>query len=286
VDCTVRIEISLDAGERRVDVRLQVENRARDHRLRVLCETGTRTLTHQAGAAFALLERSNRFEIRRRWIEPPTAEACLHDFVAVKGATKGLALGVDGLREYSVLHDGGTIAITLLRAVGFLSRGDLPERRGHAGPELATPSAQCIGARAYRYTLIPLDQETDVPCAARWVREWLSPPLVVAGDGRPRSFISFVDPLTPLVLTALRAAPDGALIVRIANPQREEAVGALRFNSAIRASRPVDLREGDLGLGNTGLEVIRTAAPLDVERDLARVRLQPYEIGTWIVQLA
>jgi hypothetical protein len=114
----------------------------------------------------------------------------------------------------------------------------------------------------------------------------LSPPLVVSGDGRPRTFVSFVDPQTPLVLTALRAEPDGALIVRIANPQREDAVGALRFDRAIRASRPVDLREGDPSLGNTDLEVTRTAAPLHVERDLARVRLQPYEIGTWIVQLA
>jgi membrane-associated phospholipid phosphatase len=286
VDCPVRAEVSLDAGERRVDVRLQVDNRASDHRLRVLCETGTRALTHQSGAAFALLERSNRLEVRKRWIEPPTSEACLHDFVAVKGAARGLAVGVDGLREYSVLHDGGTIAITLLRAVGFLSRGDLPERRGHAGPELATPSAQCIGTRAYRYTVIPLDEQTDLTRAARLVREWLSPPLVVAGDGRARSLVSFADPATPLVLSALRSGPEGALVVRLSNPRREEAFGTLRFDRAIRASRPVDLREGELRLGNTGLDVIRTAAPLDVEGDLARVQLQPYEIGTWIVQLA
>jgi membrane-associated phospholipid phosphatase len=286
VDCPVSIEISLDAAERRVDVTLQVDNRASDHRLRVLCETGTRALTHQSGAAFALLERSNRFEVRKRWIEPPTSEACVHDFVAVKGATKGLAVGVDGLREYSVLHDGGTIAITLLRAVGFLSRADLPERKGHAGPELATPSAQCIGSRTYRYAVIPLDDETDVTRAARSVREWLSPPLVISGDGRSRSFVSFVDPSTPLVLSALRAGPDGALVLRIANPQREEASGALRFDRAVRASRSVDLREGDTSLGNTGLDVIRTAAPLDVDGDVARMRLQPYEIGTWVVQLA
>jgi membrane-associated phospholipid phosphatase len=286
VDCPVRAEISLDAGERRVDVQLQVDNRASDHRLRVLCETGTKALTHQTGAAFALLERSNRFEVRKRWIEPPTSEACLHDFVGVKGATKGLALGVDGLREYSVLHDGGTIAITLLRAVGFLSRGDLPERRGHAGPELATPSAQCIGPGTYRYTVIPLDDATDLTRAARSVREWLSPPLVITGDGRARSFVSFTDPATPLVLSALRAGPEGTLVVRLANPQREEAFGTLLFDRAIRASRPVDLREGDLGLGNTGLDIIRTAGPLDVDEDRARAHLQPYEIGTWIVQLA
>ena len=286
VECPVHIEISLDAGQRRVDVTLRVDNRASDHRLRVLCETSTRALTHQCGAAFALLERSNRFEVRRRWIEPPTSEACMHDFVAVKGATKGLAVGVDGLREYSVLHDGGTIAITLFRAVGFLSRGDLPERRGHAGPELATPSAQCIGSRAYRYVVIPLDEGTDITSAARSVREWLSPPLVVLGDGRARSFVSFIDEDTPLVLSALRAGPDGALVVRVANPQREAISGTLRFDRAIRASRAVDLREGDLQLGNTGLDVIRTAAPLEVDGELARATLQPYEIGTWVVQLA
>ena len=286
VDCPVRIEVSLDAGERRVDVRLEVDNRGSDQRLRVLCETGTRALTHQSGAAFAFLERSNRFGLRPRWIEPPTAEACLHDFVGVMGATKGLAVGVDGLREYSVLHDGGTIAITLLRAVGFLSRGDLPERRGHAGPELATPSAQSIGKRAYRYTVVPLDDRTDLARAARQIREWLSPPLPLLGDGHSQCFVSFIDPATPLVLSALRAGPDGGLVLRLANPRREEASGALRFDRAIRASRPVDLREGELGLGNTGLDVVRTAAPLEVEGDVAQARLAPYEIGTWIVQLA
>jgi mannosylglycerate hydrolase len=203
----------------------------------------------------------------------------------VKGATKGLAVGVDGLREYSVLHDGGTVAITLLRAVGFLSRGDIPERHGHAGPELATPSAQCIGSRTYRYAVVPLDEKTDVARAARSIHEWLSPPLVVLGDGRSRTFVYFVDPATPLVLTALRAGPDGSLVLRLANPRREETSGELLFDRRIRASRPVDLREGDLHLGNTGLDVIRTAAPLAVEGDLARVRLQPYEIGTWLVQL-
>ena len=285
VDCSVRVAISLDAGERRVDVSLMVENRASDHRLRVLCETGTRTLTHQAGAAFALLERSNRFAVRRRWIEPPTSEACVHDLVAVRGATKGLAIGVDGLREYSVLHDGRTIAITLLRAVGFLSRGDLPERRGHAGPDLATPSAQCIGTREYRYCVVPLDERTEVASAARSIRAWLSPPLLCSGDGRARTFVSFVDPTTPVVLSSPRAKPDGVLVLRLANPERAEATATLRFARSIRASRPVDLREGETSLGNTGLDVIRTAAPLEVDGDLARARLQPFEIGTWTVQL-
>ncbi len=138
VGCAVHAEISLDAGARRVDVALTVDNQARDHRLKVLCETGTRALTHIAGAAFSWIDRTTRVSPKRGWVEQPTAERCVHDLVAIDGA---LAIGVDGLREYAALHDGRTIAITLLRATGWLSRGDMPERRGHAGPALETPSA-------------------------------------------------------------------------------------------------------------------------------------------------
>ena len=285
VDCPVRLAISLDSGARRVDVAVTFDNRARDHRLRVLCETGTRTVTHRAGAAFALIERSNRPPLGRGWVEPATYDACLHDLVAVSGATRGLAVGVDGLREYAVLHDGRTIAITLLRAVGFLSRGDLPERPIHAGPELATPSAQCQGERTYRYCVVPLDARTGLADAERAIREWLSPPLPVRGDGAARSYLAFTEPRTPLVLSALRAGPGRALVVRVANPLGDAASNGLRFARAVRSARAVDLREGESGLGNTGLDVIRTAAPPDVDGTVVSIRLQPYEIGTWLVEL-
>src|SRR5207245_5405550 len=107
-----------------------------------------------------------------------------------------------------------------------------------------------------------------------------SPPLLCPGDGRARTLGSFVDPTTPIALSSRRAEADGAFVLRLANPQREEATATLRFARSIRASRPVDLREGETSLGNTGLDVIRTAAPLEVDGDVARARLQPFEIGT------
>jgi membrane-associated phospholipid phosphatase len=285
VPCAVRSEISLDAGARRVDVRIVVDNQARDHRLRVLCETGTRSLTHVAGAAFAWLDRETRVSPRRGWIEQPSAERAVHDLVAVEGATRGLAVGVDGLREYAVLHDGRTIAITLLRAVGFLSRGDLPERKGHAGPALAAPSAQCIGERAYRYCVVPLGGDITLPRAAREIREWLSPPWTGRGDGAPRSFYSLQGDLQ-IQPSGLRAGPHGSIVARIFNPSREPASATLRFARPALEARAVDLREGDLGLGNTGLDIIRTAAPPDVVDGAVAIRLAPYEIGTYLVRLA
>jgi alpha-mannosidase len=285
VPCAVRSEISLDAGSRRVDVRLVVDNQARDHRLRVLCETGTRSLTHRAGAAFAWLDRDTRVAPRPGWIEQPTAERALHDLVAVEGATRGLAVGVDGLREYAVLHDGRTIAITLLRAVGWLSRGDLPERKGHAGPALTTPSAQCIGVREYRYCVVPLGADMTLPHAAREIREWLSPAWSAQGDAVRRSFYS-VEGDVAVQPSALRAGPDGAIVARLFNPSREPASTTLRFARPVLEARAVDLREGDLALGNTGLDIVRTATPPDVDGGVVTVRLAPYEIGTYLVRFA
>ena len=225
VPCAVRAEISLDAGARRVDVRLVVDNQARDHRLRVLCETGTRSLTHRAGAAFAWLDRDTRVAPRPGWIEQPTAERALHDLVAVEGATRGLAVGVDGLREYAVLHDGRTIAITLLRAVGWLSRGDLPERKGHAGPALTTPSAQCIGVREYRYCVVPLGGEVTLPRAAREIREWLSPAWSAQGDA------------APALLLFGRRRPGGPAVGPAGRPGRQRSSRACSIPRASRRPR-------------------------------------------------
>ena len=280
VPCAVRMEISLDAGARRVDVATTVDNQARDHRLRVFFDTNTRGLTHIAGAAFAWLDRATRVSGRSGWIEQPTAERCVHDLVALDGA---IAIGVDGLREYAVLHDGKTIAITLLRAMGWLSRGDMPERRGHAGPALETPSAQCIGTRTYRYCVVPLQGDMTLALAGREIREFLSPARLVRGA---RAVGPLVEIPRDSVLqpSAIRAGRDGAVVVRVFNPRGAETSATLRFARGVASARAVDLREGDVGLGNTGHDVIRTAAPPSVDGNTIGVRLGGYEIGTYEVR--
>jgi alpha-mannosidase len=285
VDNRVRFTISLDAGASHVDVAASVTNASRDHRLKVVCETGVRTATHTAGAAFAWLERPNRVPRKRGWVEPPTPERCFHDLVAVGGATGGLAIGADGLRDYSVLSDGGAIAVTLFRAVGFLSRGDLPERRGQAGPQLETPSAQCLGEMTFRYCVVPLSERVGLAQAARAVQEFLSPAWLGSGSGDRRSFCS-LDGDPAVTLAAIRGRSPDRLVVRLVNPSSGVARTTLRFARPVRASRPLDLREGDLTLGNTGLDAVRTAAPLELHDGSAAATLEAFEIGTWEIDFA
>src|SRR5207237_618230 len=188
VEDRVRFVISLDAGAMGVDVAATVTNAARDHRLKVVCETGIRTRTHIAGAAFSWLERPNPVPRKRGWVEPPTPERCFHELVAVGGEAGGLAIGADGLRDYSVLGDGSAIAVTLFRAVGYLSRGDLPERRGHAGPQIETPSAQCLGDMTFRYCVVPLREDIRLPQAVRAIREYRPPAWLATGSGGGHSY--------------------------------------------------------------------------------------------------
>jgi alpha-mannosidase len=78
-------------------------------------------------------------------------------FVSVDDGAHGLTIANTGLPEYEVIDtpDGAEIAVTLIRAVGWLSRADISSRRGGAGPQLATPGAQMPGRWEFDYSIIP-----------------------------------------------------------------------------------------------------------------------------------
>ncbi|HVR88886.1 MAG TPA: phosphatase PAP2 family protein [Candidatus Limnocylindria bacterium] len=285
VDCRIRTVIALDASSSRVDVTTTIVNPARDHRLKVVHETGVRSVTHTAGAAFAWLERANPVPRKRGWVEPPTAERCFHELVAVGVGSAGLAVGADGLRDYSVLADGGAIVLTLIRSVGWLSRADLPERRGGAGPQIETPSAQCLGEHAFRYCLIPLGGEVGIARAARLVREFLSPPWLATGSPTADSYCR-IEGDEAVTLSALRGRSADLVVLRLVNPGQPVARALLRFDRPVVSARSVDLREGETSLGNTGLDVLRTAAPLELVDGAAQVTLEAFEIGTWEIAFA
>jgi len=60
-----------------------------------------------------------------------------------------------GLQEFELIDSAeqDSLAVTLLRSVGWLSRRDLRSRGLGAGPDLATPDAQCLGESSYQFAL-------------------------------------------------------------------------------------------------------------------------------------
>lgn len=147
-------EFSVDADARFVRVRVTGENAAKDHRLRMSVATGVTGGRVVADAMFGPVERPplnvNDADAR---MEYPLPTAPLHRYVSLFGPVHGATVYSDGLAEYEA-EATGRVAIALLRAVGELSRADLPERPGNAGWPTPTPGAQCIGPFAGEFAVL------------------------------------------------------------------------------------------------------------------------------------
>ena len=167
VTVTAAATVSLDAGADRIDITISGENTASDHRMRWVLPLPGSIHTNQviADAAFGTVHREFSERDAREWsAEERLPTAPLHRWLYLTGESYGLGIVSDGLAEYELLPDGH-LAITLLRAVGELSRRDLPERPGHAGWPLATPSAQSLGTFEARFAIVALPHDHNAALA-------------------------------------------------------------------------------------------------------------------------
>ncbi len=157
VDCAIRLRLTLRHGSPVVEVDLTIENRARDHRLRTAFPTGIVSDTVLSDGHFILSQRPLSRPERPDWVQPPTGTWPQQDFSLIQDGTRGLVLLNRGLPEIQATADAAgevTLWLTLLRAVGWLSRDDFATRKHtNAGPMIPTPEAQCLGLQHFRYAV-------------------------------------------------------------------------------------------------------------------------------------
>jgi mannosylglycerate hydrolase len=159
ISMPVTTRITLATGVARVDVQTAVDNHAKDHRLRVHFPAPFRTDSADYDGHFEIVSRKIGLPpFDNTWRDEPRPEVPQRAFTDVSDGKHGLMIANRGLPEVEVLkrEDGNAeIALTLLRCVGWLSRDDFSTRNGHAGPFLATPSAQMQGTWTFDYSIIP-----------------------------------------------------------------------------------------------------------------------------------
>jgi len=156
----VRVEVStmleLRAGERFLRVHTELDNRARDHRLRSHFPLPVAVRGSDAECAFAVVHRGLEAEGGPHEHGLPTFVS--RRFVDCSAGGKGgvgLAILHDGLLEYEVTAVGRELALTLLRATGYLSRSDLALRPNPAGPLDPLEGPQLQGRHVVDYALLP-----------------------------------------------------------------------------------------------------------------------------------
>jgi mannosylglycerate hydrolase len=175
--------VELRADEPFVRVTTELDNRARDHRLRVHLPLRERATSSRAECAYGIVER-------QLWAEGGPNEWGIATFPSRRFVSAGgLTVTHEGLCEYELVElDGdadaagttaGELALTLVRATGWLSRGPMRSRPLPAGPELELEGAQVHKPLTLRYAL-SLDHALDPYELAD--RAW-SPMVVTSSDG-------------------------------------------------------------------------------------------------------
>ena len=253
VEIPITLRFVLDAGAEHVGVHVDGTNAARDHRLRVLLATGIEQPAVWADAAFTLVERRPLVvaaEDAARELPPPTAP--LHRYVSLFAPDRGVTLFSDGLAEYEALADG-RLAVTLVRAVGELSRNDLPERPGHAGWPMPTPEGQCPGPFAARLALLAHGARTPATTArVEQVADDVLCPLagvtLRSALGRPAPSLGAELSGAGLAFGALKESETGdAVVARCVNLTGETVAGRWHFGFPVRGAHLARLDETPLG---------------------------------------
>lgn len=267
----------LDAGSRLIRFVMEGVNRHGQHRLRALfpLPPGVVSEPHVADMQYGPVVRTHsavdRQAYPREW---PVCTAPMHRYVSVPG---GITVFARDRFEYEI-GERGALAVTLLRAVGELSRGDLAARPGHAAWPAATPEANERGSFRVELALAletggprspPRDwtalerlaEEFHAPLAGLMLRYGIDVPGAVTGPALTGPGLAF---------KALKLAERGeALVLRCVNLTDTPTVGAWRFPFAIKRARRARLDE-------------RSAATLALEQDdrVVRFTAAPREVVT------
>ncbi len=281
--CQVTSEVTLTPGVRRIAIHTSIDNRVKDHRLRVLFPVPYTAEHVAAEGTFEVCVRpvaAPRPAGVENWAEEPVSTFPQKRFVDISNGEIGLGLLNRGLPEYEIVGEGPAvmpgqmaIALTLLRCVEWLSRGDLATRRGHAGPMINTPEGQCLGHQEFNYALVPHsgDWTAEEALVLREARAFNTPvrslvlPAVSAGDGpsgqqaaslSSRMQLLEVEP-RELVVSAIKHSNTGkGMLVRVYNPLTHAVEAALRpglvFSQAFVANLQEEHQEQLLWSGEGG----------------------------------
>ena len=200
-------------------------------------------------------------------------------FSAVESADISAAVMSRGIYETEARRDGGgtTILLTLLRCVGWLSRGNLKMRRGDAGPEFETPDAQEIGEHRFQFAMTTWRGSYANAGIVQLSQAYANPPRVFAArssmDVAENQLCACDNPRVAFS-TARPTGRAGAYIVRAfsASDSAERA----RFSFGIsRKARLIDL--AGRPVKNVKLKRRRDSS-LELE-------LRPFQIVTFEVRL-
>jgi mannosylglycerate hydrolase len=217
---TISLRLRLFHGEAQVHATLRLDNQSRDQRTRLLLPFVARSDAATKGvcwsdSAFNLDERPERYANYPDEVTRTETPVVVNPSLSVIVAG-GWWVAHRAMQEFETIEAGGqrSLAITLVRSVGWMSRRDLVTRGVGAGPDFATPAAQCIGVSQFEFCF-GLQGAHAPERALQHARQLRRPLLVLRGHAPPAQGIDIGNDIVQV--SATRRVGDDVEI-RIWNP--------------------------------------------------------------------
>ncbi|KQL33540.1 alpha-mannosidase [Bacillus sp. FJAT-25509] len=256
----VRIVVNVPKHKPRFDIKLEVDNQAKDHRLRVLIPTGIASAFSESDNQFGSIKRDvvdSAIYVweEENWDERPDSIYPMLSYVCLSNDDYGVSVLTNSTREYEIVGEKfDTIAITLFRSVGFVGKEELVRRPGRpSGIKLPTPDSQMIGKFSLEFAFVKYNMEENV---ARIAKEYLTPivaynkipydamKLNESGAKTPLEYSFFKERSKNVVLSTLKKAEKvDKFVIRFYNSSENEEYAFLQFNDEIEQVYTVDFNE-------------------------------------------
>ncbi|MFF3024578.1 mannosylglycerate hydrolase [Gottfriedia sp. NPDC057948] len=262
IDSAVEVHILVNVPNHkpRLDINFEVNNQAKDHRLRVLIPAGIASAFSVSDNQFGSIKRDvvdpaiHVWE-KENWDERPDSIYPMLSYVGLTNDEFGVSVLTNSTREYEIVGDKfDTIAITLFRSVGFLGKEEMVRRPGRpSGIKLPTPDSQMIGKLSLEFAITTYNKEENV---ARIVKEYTTPIVAynkIPFDAMklnesevktPLEFSFFKERSQNVVLSTLKKAEKvDKFVIRFYNSSENEEYAFLQFNDEIQQVYTVNLNE-------------------------------------------
>ncbi|HPD67107.1 MAG TPA: glycoside hydrolase family 38 C-terminal domain-containing protein [Ignavibacteriales bacterium] len=150
IELPILVEINLNNNEKFLRVKITVDNKSKQHRLRVILPTDINSKYHYAETNFDVVERSAERPDTSNWIEQPMYDFPFNNFVDVVENNRALAVFSNGLKEYEYKNDNrNSLAFTLIRAFNYVISPASTENYSYQN------GSQELGVRTYKFGIYP-----------------------------------------------------------------------------------------------------------------------------------
>ena len=231
----ISIIIKVDNCSPYLNVKMDIDNRAKDHRVRAYIPTGIKSNFSFSDNQFGVIKRDvydSAMDVweEENWDERPDSIYPMLSFVTLKNEERGMAVLTNSTREYEIIgEDYDTIAITLFRGVGFLGKEEMYRRPGRpSGIKLETPDSQMLGKVSLEFGIYPYVSSEDK--VSRVAKEYLTPVYTYNKMPHNAMKLNSVDFETPYNYSLLKEENDNVTLSVLKKAENKKGLVLRYFN--------------------------------------------------------